>query len=200
VRFLDRSRSRIPRPWRTIIDWSLTIAVAVGFVLAFEAEVAKPYRIPSSSMERTLHCARPGPWCQASVDDRVIANRLAYRFRSPRRGEIVVFNPPAAAARCAGSADGPFVKRLIGLPGEHVAERNGIILIDGRPIHEPYVDPRFRDHDTGSWPRIGANSYFVLGDDRAHSCDSRTWGTVSRNSLIGPVIVTYWPLNRIAFH
>ena len=92
---LDRAQSRLPRPWRTVIDWLVTIALAAGFVLAFEAEVAKPYRIPSSSMEPTLHCARPGAWCLGRFNDRVLANRLAYRFGHPRRGQIVWVQPAA---------------------------------------------------------------------------------------------------------
>jgi signal peptidase I len=201
MRLLDRTRSRLPRPWRTIIDWIVTIAVAVGFVLAFQAEVAKPYRIPSSSMERTLHCARPGALCEARFSDRVIANRLAYRFRDPKRGEIVVFIAPDAADRC-GDGDGgsTFVKRLIGLPGEIVAERDGVVYIDGGRLLESYVPRSSRDHQTRTWPRIAPNHYLLLGDNRAHSCDSRTWGTVARSSLIGPVILTYWPPDRIAFH
>ena len=93
-------RTRVPYRWRKVIDWVGTIALAVGFVLVFEAEVAKPYRIPSSSMEPTLHCAKPGSFCEAQISDRVLVNRLAYRFGSPKRGQIVVFKAPAAAARC----------------------------------------------------------------------------------------------------
>ncbi|MFL5964492.1 MAG: S26 family signal peptidase [Gaiellaceae bacterium] len=85
---LDRAQSRIPQPWRTIVDWFVTIAVAVSVVLTFEAEVAKPYRIPSSSMEPTLHCAKPGDWCLGSFNDRVIANRLAYWFGNPKRSRL----------------------------------------------------------------------------------------------------------------
>jgi signal peptidase I len=170
-------------------------------VLAFEAEVAKPFRIPTSSMEPTLHCAKPGAWCLASVSDRVIANRLAYRFENPSRGQIVVFTSPTRASACGPrSGNATFVKRLIGLPGEKVTERNGYISIDGHPLREPYVAPAFRGHETASWPRIARGHYFFLGDDRIHSCDSRMWGTVPRSSLIGPVLLTYWPPNRISVH
>jgi signal peptidase I len=197
MRYLDRANSRIPQPWRTVLDWVLTIAVAVAFVLAFEAEVAKPFRIPSASMEPTLHCARPAAGCRSSLSDRVIANRLAYHFRDPRRGEIVVFNAPPTTSRCAGTEGGVFVKRLIGLPGEQVSERDGRVFIDGRPLEEPYVDPAARDTLTRTWPRIARGHYFFMGDNRADSCDSRTWGTVERSSLIGPVAGRYWPLNRL---
>ena len=102
------------------------MTVAVAFVLAFEAEVAKPYRIPSSSMEPTLHCAKPGAYCLGSRDDRVIANRLAYRVGNPQRGQIVVFTTPPAASKCEAADGGAtFVKRIIGLPGEQVTEQHG---------------------------------------------------------------------------
>jgi len=187
--------SRLPQPWRTVADWVITIALAIGFVLAFEAEVAKPFRIPSGSMEPTLHCARPAHSCLGRMDDRVIANRLAYRFRDPKRGEIVVFKAPRAAAACGTGETGIFIKRLIGLPGETVAERNGYVLVDGLRLHEPYV--AYRDHETRTWPRIASGHYFFLGDDRVNSCDSRTWGTVPRGDLVGPAIFRYWPLDRI---
>jgi signal peptidase I len=180
-----------------VVDWLVTIAVAVGFVLVFEAEVAKPYRIPSASMEPTLHCAKPGPWCLGSVDDRVVANRLAYRFGNPKRGEIVVFRAPAAAERCGADEGSTFVKRLIGLPGDVVSERDGYVFVNGKPLHEPYVEPSLRGHETEGWPRVAPGHYFFMGDDRIHSCDSRDWGTVPRSSLIGPVVLTYWPPGRI---
>jgi signal peptidase I len=201
MRYLDRTTSRLPQPWRTIFDWAVTITVAIVFVLIFEAEIAKPYRIPSASMEPTLHCAKPGPECLGSFNDRIIANRLAYDFGAPERGQIVVFKTPPAAGTCGpGDGGSTFVKRLIGLPGEQVSERNGAIFIDGKPLDEPYIDPALRDHETGTWPRIAAGHYFFLGDDRAHSCDSRTWGTVPRSNLVGPVVVTYWPPSRWAWH
>src|SRR5262245_29345148 len=137
---LDDATSSLPQPWGKIAGWLLTLAIAAALVLVFEAEVAKPYRVPTASMEPTLHCGRPTDGCKGSTDDRVVANRLAYRFRGPRRGEIVVFRAPAAAAReCQGT--GVFVKRLIGLPSDVVSERNGIVSVNGKPLAEPYVLP-----------------------------------------------------------
>jgi signal peptidase I len=197
VPFFDRARSRLPRPVRTLVDWLLTIAVAIGVVLVFEAEVAKPYRVPSASMEPTLHCARPATGCLASTSDRVIVNRLAYRFGGPKRGQIVVFHsPPAAAKRCGQRGD--FVKRLIGLPGEVVSERNGFVFFDGKPLHEPYVVPAERDSLTATWPVVPRGRYFFMGDNRAVSCDSRRFGTVARSALVGPVLLTYWPPGRFS--
>jgi signal peptidase I len=155
VKVLDRRLSRIPQPWRTILDWSVTIALAAAFVLAFQAGVAKAYRIPTSSMEPTLHCAKPGAFCEGRFDERVIANRLAYRFSAPKRGQIVVFTPPRAAERC-GRQDGgsTFVKRIVGLPGEMLSQRSGFIYINGERLVEPYVDALRRGHASGSWPRV----------------------------------------------
>jgi signal peptidase I len=199
---LDRMTARLPRPWRIGIDWIVTIAGAIGIVLAIKAWVVNPYRIPSSSMEPTLHCARPGAGCEARLSDRVLANRFIYHFRSPRRGEIIVFNTPKLAAQAACNASGTFVKRLIGLPGETVKERNGFIYIDGRKLNEPYVKPDRRDRGpsaNGTW-RVPAGHYFFMGDNRQESCDSRRWGSVARSAIIGEVFMTYWPPNRIAFH
>ena len=161
MRILDRTESRIPRPWRTIVDWFVTIAVAIAFVLAFQAQVAKPYRIPSPSMEPTLHCAKPVANCEGRFSDRVIANRLAYRFRDPERGDIVVFKAPVTADRC-GLNDGgsAFVKRVIGLPGEVVSARAGSSIstatVSSSPISLPLgADTRtasgHASHQTTTW-------------------------------------------------
>jgi signal peptidase I len=127
----------------------------------------------------------------------VIAARIVYRFRDPRRGEIAVFRTPPATARRCGTG-GTFVKRVIGLPGEVVEERSGRVFVDGRPLAEPYVDPRERDGRTQRWPRLAPGRYFVLGDNRLDSCDSRFWGPVPRANFIGPVVVTYWPPERLS--
>jgi signal peptidase I len=200
MKVLDRAQGRIPQPWRTIVDWLITIGLAIAFVLAFQAHVAKPYVVPSPSMEPTLHCARPTAFCQGRFNDRVIADRLAYRFGDPKRGQIVVFHAPPTAERCgAGDGGSAFVKRLIGLPGEVVSTRGGVIFVDGKRLSEPYVDPRLRGHENGRWPRVPSGHYFVLGDSRIHSCDSRIWGTVPRGDLIGPARLTYWPPSRLSF-
>jgi signal peptidase I len=192
-----RLTHRLPRPWRIALDWVLTIAGAILIVLAIKEWVVNPYRIPSSSMEPTLHCARPGSGCLAHFSDRVLANRFIFHFRSPNRGEIVVFETPKRAdAECGAS--GTFVKRLIGLPGERVTERNGVFFVDGRRLDDSsWVKPNRRDHESGSW-KVPQGRYFFVGDNRVQSCDSRRWGAVPRKNLIGPVFATYWPPNRIS--
>ena len=193
-----------PHALRVGIDWVVTIVGAIAIVLAIKAFVVNPYRIPSSSMEPTLHCARPTSGCEARFSDRVLANRFVYRFRDPARGDIVVFNTPTKngvdlAERACGEG-GTFVKRLIALPGETWEERNGIVYINGKKLIEPYVKRDRRDSDTKPKRTIPAGQYFFMGDNRAQSCDSREWGSVPRGNIIGEVFFVYWPPTRIGFH
>jgi signal peptidase I len=186
----------LPRQWRVAIDWAVTILGAVLIVLGIKAFVVNPYRIPSSSMEPTLHCAKEQVGCEARFSDRVLANRFIYHFREPRRGEIVVFKtPPRARAQCG--AGGTFVKRLIGLPGDRWREENGVIYINGKRLDEPYIEADRRDPDTLPERTIPEDGYLMLGDNRTQSCDSRRWGYVPRKNLIGPVFAVYWPPKRI---
>jgi signal peptidase I len=197
---VDRLTAGLPHPWPTIIDWIVTIVLAVAAVLAIKEWLVNPYRIPSSSMEPTLHCAAPAPGCLARFSDRVLANRFIYRFRDPERGEIVVFETPPAAASCleGGGAGQTFVKRLVGLPGDRLVQTNGVLRVNGKPYEEPYIEPQRRGGRDFS-AVVPAGQYFMMGDNRAQSCDSREWGAVPRGNLIGPVFAVYWPPQRIGF-
>ena len=187
---------------RKVAEWVLTIGFAIVAVLAFETEIAKPFRVPSASMEPTLLCARPAQGCEARFSDRVIACELCYRLGSPHRGQVVVFDAPKQAAiDCYGG--GTYVKRLIGMPGDTIYEDDqSRIWVDGRLLNEPYLAAGARAADTSfrgmTW-HVPQGEYFFLGDNRVNSCDSRTWGAVPRSSLVGPVVATYWPPTRISF-
>jgi signal peptidase I len=152
-------------------------------------------------MEPTLHCAIPASGCEARFSDRVLANRFIYHLKDPERGDIVVFETPLAARERCG-AGGTFVKRIIGLPGERLELRNvkGLtyVFIDGRRLEEPYIAPNRRDTRNPRTYVIPEDGYFMMGDNRGQSCDSREWGTVPRRNLIGKVFATYWPPNRIS--
>jgi signal peptidase I len=149
------------------------------------------YRIPSSSMEPTLECAKGGgiPGCLGRENDLVVVrlNGVA----DIRRRDVVVFTTSREAALRCGEA-GVFVKRVIGLPGETVHEdEHGVIAVEGRRLAEPYIPRTARLADSLHFGRtwhVPARKYFVLGDNRAESCDSRTWGSVPARSIIGPVI------------
>jgi signal peptidase I len=198
----------LPRGVRVTLDWILTIAGAILIVLALKEWVVNPYRIPSSSMEPTLNCAKPAPGCLGDSSDRVLACRVCLDFGPPSRGDIVVFNTPSEAAAKCGEG-GTFVKRVIGLPGETVREDdNGFIWIRGPDsktfvkLKEPYLssDRRLLDsaHFGQVW-HVPPDKYFMMGDNRSQSCDSRTWGSVPRDKLIGTVFFVYWPPDRIGF-
>jgi signal peptidase I len=152
----------------------------------------RAFTIPSSAMEPTLHCARPGVACLGVAADRIITR--PYSAGKPRRGEIVAFTtPPLALVRCG--AGGTFIKRVIGLPGETFEERNGFVYINGRRIKEPYVKADERD-SRSMRVRVPSGRYFVVGDNRSASCDSRSWGTVPTANIIGRAIAVYWPAAR----
>jgi signal peptidase I len=125
----------------------------------------------------------------------VLANRFIYRFSDPERGDIVVFETPdRAVVRCG--AGGTVVKRLVGLPGDSISMSGGVLHVDGKPVEEPYLNGG--DHGPDFPERtLGADEYFMMGDNRGQSCDSREWGPVARDDLIGPVFAVYWPLTRL---
>ena len=172
----------------------LALAVLVlAALVVFFVGYAKLYRIPSAAMEPTLRCAA-GPRCTGKTDDRVLAVRLRWPFGGVSRGDIVAFRtPPRADAACGSS--GVFVKRVIALPGETFAERKGVVYVNGKPLTERYV--KLREHDTWTRRRVPSGSYFLLGDARAQSCDSRVFGPVPRHDLVARVVATYWPPTRI---
>jgi signal peptidase I len=171
--------------------------VAIVVALLIQAFVVKPYGIPTSSMATTL---LPG--------DRVLVDRVIYHVRSPRRGDIVVFEYPR-------NRDVIFIKRVIGLPGDTLQARDGRLYVNGRLLDEPYVhrsngvpDPTnasgpvagttMRDPWSLAAPyTVGKDAYFVMGDNRTRSDDSRTWGTVPAADIIGAGFLKYWPLGRM---
>lgn len=177
---------------RLMKDLILPVAVAICLAFLIQAAIAKPYQIPTGSMIPTI---REG--------DRVIANRVIYRFRDIERGDIIVFNPTEAARQsCPGTAPGvPFVKRVIGIPGDTVAPvpNESTVTVNGRPFTVEQARPNDQPRQE-SWT-VPAGSLFVLGDNRQDSCDSHLWSDpfVPIDNVIGQAEVTYWPLRHVKF-
>jgi signal peptidase I len=188
------------RRWKKAL---LALALVLGGLVLLTLLTSTLYRIPSSSMESTFHCARPASGCEADTMDRIIVSRLWYRLRDPEPGDVVAFRvPEAGIVACSGGLPGEeqvFISRLIAGPGDRWREQNGFIFVNGERLDEPYVEPERRDQDTIQEKTVPAGEYLVLGDNRSQSCDSRRWGTVPRENLIGPVNAVYWPPGRIGF-
>jgi signal peptidase I len=179
-----------------LVDYGIVAVVAIALALLVQAFLVKPYRIPSESMASTL---RPG--------DRVLVNRVVYRLREPHRGDIMVFRYPEDRSIV-------FIKRVVGVPGDTLQVREGRLWVNGRRVEEPYVHRTAGRRDAtaasgavaGSTMRepwslaqpytVPADSFFVMGDNRTDSDDSRYWGTVPRADVIGEGFVVYWPLGR----
>jgi len=173
-----------------IVGAAIGAIVLVGIVLF--AVFAKTYRIPSAAMEPTLHCARPNPLCRGAHEDRF----LALKHVAFGRGDIVVFRvPELAQTRCG--AGGVFVKRIIGLPGETWSEQHGYVYINGKKLDEPYIKPYPGDFQNHPPVKLGSSEYYMLGDNRSASCDSRVWGPLPKGNIIGKAVFIYWPPNRI---
>lgn len=191
---LGRARARVEQPG---IGRLMTVAAALLGLVAVAVLLAlfKAYRIPSSAMEPTLHCARPLPGCAASTSDRIAGVRFVLGIE-PKRGDIVTFEMPEAAAALCG-AGGVVVKRVIGLPGERVATRGGSVIIDGTELDEPYVEAANRDDRTTAPMTVPPETYFLMGDNRSSSCDSRDVGPIPREALIAKVVFRYWPPGRL---
>lgn len=191
-----------------LLAWPIALSnlvlgpVAMPLALAFGVREygARTYAARSSSMEPTLHCARPDPGCEADTADRVLVNQLSYTVGSPKRGQIVVFEtPPAAVERCGSG--GTFIKRVVGLSGETVQTRliGGLshVFVDGYQLDEPYIDDERRDTGPEETFRVPDGHLFVMGDNRAQSCDSRIFGSVPEGNVSGRVVFVYWPPARM---
>ena len=189
----------------SLIELVVIVAVALGLALGIQAFLVKPYRIPSESMVPTL-----------SIDQRVLVNRIGNNFTDPSVGDVMVFHPPDGAtgggAQCGvqvqgalcpkptgDKADVNFIKRVVGEPGDTIRVVDGKVIRNGKRLDEPYAQEcgggetcTFR----GSI-EIPPDHYFMMGDNRGASDDSRFWGPVPRQWFIGGAFATYWPPSKI---
>lgn len=122
--------------------------------------------------------------------ERIVVNKVAYHVESIRRGDIIVFHYPIDPAES-------FIKRVIGLPGDWVSVKDGQVYVNGKRLREPYVPPAYLGDETYSPVHVAPNQYYVLGDHRDFSNDSRVWGTVARKYIYGKAVFAYWPLGDV---
>jgi signal peptidase I len=208
---------RIPRPRGRLgglVELVVIVALALGLALAVQAWVVKPYQIPSGSMEPTL-----------AIGQRVLVNRFDYRFSDPKPGDIVVFHPPAGADHqaeneCGVAVQGrdpieageacprptaqqssqTFIKRIVAGPGDTLSVKEGHPVVNGvEKKNEPYIRP-CGGGEACNLPKtitVPPGDYFMMGDNRGESDDSRFWGPVPRSWIIGKAFATYWPPDRI---
>jgi signal peptidase I len=158
------------------------VIVLVAFALVFGVVrpfVLEAFYIPSESMVPTL-----------LVGDRVFVNKFVYRFSEPQRGDIVVF-------QSVEGGDEDLIKRVVGLPGDHVAVYNGELFVNGEPQEEPYVNATFPDDSSYGPTTVPQGHLFVMGDNRANSRDSRYFGPLPIENVEGEAFVTFWPLSRV---
>ncbi|BAY61448.1 signal peptidase I [Calothrix brevissima NIES-22] len=175
--------SKIWRGWQENL-----ILMAIALVLAFAIRtfIAEPRYIPSDSMLPTLH-----------TGDRLVVEKISYRFHPPQTGDIVVFQPPEELQRRGYPQDQAFIKRVIGQPGETVSVARGKVYLDGKALAEDYIaEPANSPYSPHTVPE---GEFFVMGDNRNDSNDSRYWGFLPQKYIIGRATFRFWPLNRIGF-
>jgi signal peptidase I len=202
--------TKTPKPLaRSVVELVVIIAVALGLALAIQAFIVKPYEIPSGSMLPTLH-----------LGQRILVDRVGTHFSSPKVGDIYVFHPPASET-CANPREGQngdgqdarqacdvvqsqessqtYVKRVVGLPGDHLSIRDGHVFRNGKRESDSYTIPcdGSGECDFPGTITIPPGEYYMMGDNRPDSLDSRFWGPVPKKWMIGEAFLTYWPPDRV---
>jgi signal peptidase I len=182
-------------PARWIKEALVVVVIAVLVAVLLRAFVVQTFFIPSGSMEPTLQ-----------IGDRILVNKLSYHLHGVDRGDIVVFSRPPTE-NCGGPMVNDLVKRVIGLPGNIVSVSGGYVYINGKRLDETWLPASERGVTVAgpagnSWDlvrpyRVPANDYFVMGDNRTDSCDSRYWGPISKSLIVGKVELRVWPLSSL---
>jgi signal peptidase I len=132
-----------------------------------------------------------------AIGDRLVIEKVSYRFHSPQRGDIIVFEPPAQLLQYGYSKQQVFIKRIIGLPGQTVQIQNGRVFVDNQPLTEPYI-AEVPDYQWGP-EEVPADSLFVMGDNRNHSNDSHIWGFLPQANIVGRAWFRFYPFDRLGF-
>jgi len=169
---------------QSFLEWVIILVVAAGASWFLRSYAVQTYWIPSGSMEPTL-----------MIGDHVLVDKLSVTLGTINRGDVVVFRAPEAAHIQCNDNIPIYVKRVIGLPGDHLTSKGNTIYVNGKPLNEnwPHTEPLNRPIGNVTVP---AHSYFMIGDNHANSCDSRYWGSLPASDIIGKVFLRIWPLTR----
>lgn len=159
---------------RELLETVISAGIIAFIIITFIGQVTV---VRGASMEPTLHDR-----------ERLIANKISYRFESPERGEIIIFRPPIGIKR-------NYIKRIIGVPGDKIEIINGEVYLNDEKLEEPYV--KYKSFENLPALIVPPDSYFVLGDNRSNSSDSRYWGFVPRKNVVAKAWIVFWPLNKI---
>jgi signal peptidase I len=171
---------------RALAETAVTVAVVALLAVGLRASVLQTFSIPSSSMVPTLQ-----------VGDRILVQKAFFNWHDLHEGDIVVFTRPPRD-HCGGPADDDLVKRVIALPGQTIYSSGGTVVVDGRPLAEPYLPrtdplgPPIPGATRANPFHVPRGEFYVLGDNRADSCDSRYWGPVKGGSIVGRVVLLWW--------
>jgi signal peptidase I len=158
--------------------WTRDLLIAIGLALVIIIFLYQPVKVEGTSMAPLL-----------SDQERIFINKFVYRFESIHRGDVVVFWYPLDRSKS-------FIKRVIALPGETVTIRQGVVAVNGAVVPEPYVPPQYEDVSDYGPTRVPADSYFVMGDHRISSNDSRVFGPVPSQFIYGRAVFAYWPVDH----
>jgi signal peptidase I len=169
-----------------VAEWIIALVVAVVLAVVVRTFVFQVFWVPSSSMEPTL-----------GIYDRILVQKAFFNWHDVREGDILVFKPPPTDTMCSGPRNVDLVKRVIGLPGQTIYSRGNKIYINGHYLREPYLpkhDPLGLLIPGGKRSpfHIPAGEFYMMGDNRAISCDSRYWGPIKGSSIIGRVVLMLW--------
>lgn len=170
--------------WQSQRENFQVLGIALVLALVIRFFIAEPRYIPSDSMVPTL-----------AIGDRLVVEKVVYRFRLPQRGEVVVFNPPPPLQQMGLTEDQALIKRVIGTPGDTLQVEGGQVILNGQPLVEDYI----KEPINYRLPLVTVppNAFFVMGDNRNDSNDSHVWGFLPRPNIIGRAVFRFFPLGRI---
>jgi signal peptidase I len=171
------------------LDMVETVVIALSIFLVIYLFLMQPHQVSGLSMFPNFH-----------DKEYILTDKVSYKFGDPKRGDVVVFHAPPAA-NCPQGTGCDFIKRVIAVPGETIELRDHVYYVNGQPLPEPYIPP---ENVTNPGPYIegrvmtmGPDDYFVTGDNRPHSSDSRVWGPITKEEIVGRGFFRYWPVNRV---